>query len=77
MYMPHIKFQDSSISGSWVSQLPYIVCSDKIRLDEAILISTHNIPFLNIKKKIVLNYPKSATIEFVPRDPRPSLNQPW
>ena len=24
MYMPHIKFQDSSISGSWVSQLPSI-----------------------------------------------------
>ena len=34
--------------------------------------STHNIPFLNIKKKIILNYPKSATIEFVPRDPRRS-----
>ena len=24
--------------------------------------STHNIPFLNIKKKIILNHPKSATI---------------
>ena len=24
--------------------------------------STHNIPFLSIKKKIVLNYPKSATM---------------
>ena len=24
--------------------------------------STHNIPFLNIKKKIILNYPKSATM---------------
>ena len=32
--------------------------------------STHKIPFLNIKKKIILNYPKSATMEFVPRDPR-------
>ena len=29
---------------------------------------THNIPYLNIKKKIILNYPKSATMEFVPRD---------
>ena len=27
--------------------------------------STHNIPFLNIKKKIILNYAKSATIGFV------------
>ena len=36
--------------------------------------STHNIPFLNIKKKIILNYPESATMEFVPRDPRPSWN---
>ena len=31
--------------------------------------NTNNIPFLNIKKKIILNYPKLATIEFVPRDP--------
>ena len=38
--------------------------------------STHNIPFLNIKKKFILKYPKSATIGFVPRDPRTSLNQP-
>ena len=30
--------------------------------------SVHNIPFLNIKKKIILNYPKSATMGFVPRD---------
>ena len=29
------------------------------------------------KKKIILNYPKSATVEFVPRDPRTSSNQPW
>ena len=29
--------------------------------------STHNIPFLNIKKKFILNHPKSATIGFVPR----------
>ena len=42
------------------------MCSN--RLIEAILMSTHNIPFLNIKKKIFLNYPKSATIGFVPRD---------
>ena len=34
-----------------------------------LLMSTNNIPFLNIKKKITLNYPNSATIEFVPRDP--------
>ena len=26
--------------------------------------STHNISFLNIKQKIILNYPKSATMDF-------------
>ena len=36
---------------------------------EAILMSTHSIPFLKIKK-FILNYPKSATMGFVPRDPR-------
>ena len=30
--------------------------------------STHNIPFLIVKKKIIQSHPKSATIEFVPRD---------
>ena len=45
--------------------------------NEAILMSTHNIPFLNIKKKIILNYPKSATMGFVPRDSRTSSTQPW
>ena len=34
----------------------------------------HNIPFLLIKKQIILNYPKSATMELVPRDPRMSSN---
>ena len=29
------------------------------------------------KKQIILNYPKSAAMEFVPRDPRTSSNQPW
>ena len=29
--------------------------------------STHKIPFINIKKKIILNYPKSATMGFVPK----------
>ena len=33
--------------------------------------NTHNIPFLNIK--IILNYPQSATMGFVPRDPRTSF----
>ena len=49
----------------------------KICSRQAIQMSTHNIPFLNIKKKIILNHPKSATLEFVPRDPRTSSNQPW
>ena len=48
------------------------MCSQLNRLNEAILMSTHNIPFLNIKKKTILNYPKSATMGFVPRDSRRS-----
>ena len=32
--------------------------------------SSHNLPFLNMKKKVILNYPKSAAMGFVPRDPR-------
>ena len=39
--------------------------------------STHNIPFLNMKKKIILNYPKSAAMGFFPRDPRKSSKQAW
>ena len=31
----------------------------------------------NIKKKITLNYPKSATKGFFPRDLRTSSKQPW
>ena len=30
--------------------------------------STHNIPFLNIKKKVILNYSKSAAMGLVPMD---------
>ena len=37
--------------------------------------SIYNIPFLNIKKKIILNYPKSATMGFVPRDSRRSRKE--
>ena len=29
------------------------------------------------KKKLILNYPKSATMEFVPRDLKTSSKQPW
>ena len=29
------------------------------------------------KKEIILNYPKSATMEFVPRDVRTISKQPW
>ena len=32
--------------------------------------SIHNIPFLNIKKKIILNYHKSANIGSVPKGPK-------
>ena len=34
--------------------------------------STHNIPFLNMKKKITLNYLKSADMGFFHRDSRMS-----
>ena len=32
--------------------------------------SAHSIPFFNIKTKSILNYAKSATMEFAPRNPR-------
>ena len=39
--------------------------------------STHNIPFSTMKKKIILNYPKYAAMGFVLRDSRTSSKQPW
>ena len=39
--------------------------------------SKNNIPFLNRKMKIILNYAKSAIMGFVPRDSRMSSKQPW
>ena len=39
--------------------------------------STHNVPFPNMKKKIILNYPKSVAMGFVPRHLRTSSKQPW
>ena len=38
------------------------MCSHQNRLNEAILMSTHNMPFFYMKKKNKLNYPKSAAI---------------
>ena len=38
---------------------------------------TQNIPFRNTKFKIVLNYPKSASMGFVLSDPGTSSKQPW
>ena len=38
--------------------------------------SAHNIPFYNIKKKITLNYPKSAAMGLFPRDSITSSKQP-
>ena len=32
---------------------------------------------INIKRKIALNYPKSAAMRFSPRDSRTSSKQPW
>ena len=46
----------------------YIVCTHKNRLTEAILMSTHNIPFSVQNKKITINYPKSAAKGVFPRD---------
>ena len=48
--------------------------------------STHDIPFINIRKenypklsqkKITLNYPKSALDKLFSKDSRTSLKQPW
>ena len=32
--------------------------------------STHNTPFLSVKKKIILNYPKSAAMVFCSKRPK-------
>ena len=39
--------------------------------------SIHNIPFSILKKKITLNYSKSAAKGFFPMDSRTSSKQPW
>ena len=39
--------------------------------------SSHNIPFLNIKMKIIINYAKSATTGLLPRAPRTSSKEPY
>ena len=39
--------------------------------------NTHNIPFSIKKRKITLNYPKSAAMGFFPRGSRTSSKQPW
>ena len=41
-----------------------LVCSHQNHLIEAILMSTHNIPFSISKQKITLNHPKSAAMGF-------------
>ena len=48
-----------------------VVCSHKNRLTEAILMK-HTIYHFQYKKKITLNYPKSAAMEFFHRDSRKS-----
>ena len=55
----------------------YIVCTHWNRLDEAILMSAHNIPFFNMKKKNTINFPKSAAMGIFPRDSRTSSKEPW
>ena len=37
---------------------------------EAILMSTHNTRFLSVKKKIILNYPKSVAMVFCLKGPK-------
>ena len=39
--------------------------------------SIHHIPFPNMKKKLILNFPKSAAMGNVPRDLRTSSKQLW
>ena len=39
--------------------------------------STHNILFYNIKRKMDLSYLKSAAMGFFPRDSSMSSKQPW
>ena len=44
----------------------YVVCSHWSRLTEAILMTTHNMPFS--RKKVGLKHPKSAAVGFFPGD---------
>ena len=61
------------------------MCSHKNGLLDAILMSAHNIysyvytqyTIFNIKKKITLNYSKSAAMDFFPTDSRTSSIQLW
>ena len=53
------------------------MCTHKNRLTEAILMSTHNIPFSIQNKKITINYSKSAPKGVFPRDSRTTSKQPW
>ena len=46
------------------------MCSQYNRLIEAILISTHNIPFLNMKYNTIINYPKSAAMGLFSKGPK-------
>ena len=53
--------------------LKYIVFTlESPHRDDAILMSTYNLPFFNMKEKNALNYPKSAAMGFFPKDSRTS-----
>ena len=51
-------------NGHLFDFLKLIVRSHSNRLVEAILMNTHNMPFINIKKTITLNYPNLQLLEF-------------
>ena len=57
----------------------YVVCSHWNRLIEAILMSTHNIPFsiYMYKKENHTKFPISAAMGLFPGDSRTSSKQPW
>ena len=62
------KRQNRDIFSIFCNTKVCIICSNYNRLFKATLLSTHNILFLILKKKVTLNYPKSAAVGFLPRD---------
>ena len=71
-----VRRHNRDILSSFFNKKVYCVCSlESPRLGYSNEHTQYTI--FNIKKKITLNYPKSAAMSFFPRDSRTSSKQPW